>query len=149
MRRVIFGCALLLLALSVPMQAAGTVTVTSLDFVGAPSGTRYTKYTVAWTSTAGGAVSGNAFTVKAGRLISARFHPGTTTPSDLYDVTLVETGGVADLLLGVGADCTNAADVLKQWEPAPFLDGSRTLDVVVANAGNAKTGTVILLVQTN
>lgn len=136
------------LVLWAPAGAVGTLTVTSRVY-GAQANSRFIEYTAAWTSTAGGAVSANAFAIRAGRLVSIRFTPGTggTQPTDLYDVTLVETNGVADLTAGQGANLSNAAAVVVQWDPLLFQDGSRTVDVVVANAGASKTGTVVILVQ--
>lgn len=141
---LILLCALL--ALSRPLGAAGTVTVTSADVDSGNRAHVYRQYTVAWTSTSGGAVSGNPFSVAAGRLTSIRFIPGASTPTNLYDVTLTD-GQVVDLLVGQGADCLSASSVLKVWDPPLFQDGTRTLDVVVANAGDTKTGTVVILVE--
>ena len=141
------GTCLLAIALAMAspsssLMAAGTVTVTSA--VVAPG---VTKYTIAWTSTAGGAVSGNAFVVKPGRLLEIKFVPNTsaTQPTDLYDVTLVDTDNV-DVLNGRGVDRSNATSSILLWDPPMFRDGLQNLDLVVANAGNAKTGTVILYV---
>lgn len=132
----------LVLGLQLPAQAVGTVTVT-------PNFDRWpiVSYTVAWTATAGGAVSGNAFHVTPGRLLLIRFDPGTPQPTADYDVTLVESGGVADLTAGGGTDLSNAADEVWQWDPPLWQDGTRALDVVVANAGNATAGTVTILVE--
>lgn len=146
MKRILLALITLLL-LTRPAFAAGSVVVTTSEF---DTGNRthiYEKYSVAWTSTAGGAVSGNAFTIVAGAIVSVRFIPGGTTPSDLYDVTLAETSGNSDLLLGQGADRSNANSSILAFDPPFVQDGSRTIDVVVANAGNAKTGTVVILVQ--
>ena len=132
------------------LQAVGTVVVTTADVGGG-----ITKITVAWTSTAGGAVSANAFAVPRGELLQVTFVPGTggTVPTDLYDVTIVDLNAV-DVATGNGTDCSstvtrvrvpltgNAAALTHRI----FLDGSSTLDVVVAAAGASKTGTVILLI---
>lgn len=134
-------CSLWLLAALV--EAAGTVTVTP-----ASTGIRNTRrYTVAWTSTSGGAVSANTFTLPQGALISVKFVPGTggSQPTDLYDVTLVDTDGL-DYLGGLGANLSNAASSLKQWDPWLIYTG-QTLDLVVANAGDTKSGTVEILME--
>ncbi len=121
---------------------AGTLTVTR-------SSVRYgvTKYALAWTSTAGGAVSGNAFAVVAGELMMVKFVPGSggTQPTDLYDVTLVDTDSV-DVIGGVGANLRNTVSSFATplFSGPYFHDASQNLDLVVANAGNAKTGTVYL-----
>jgi len=129
---------------------AGTLTVTTDTIGGAPGTLKFTRYTCAWVATAGGAVSGNAFAIVPGAIVSMRFTPGSggDQPTNLYDVTIPETGGLADLSEGGGTDCVNTGDVLKKLNPPTWQDGSRTIDVVVANAGNAKKGTVTILVQT-
>jgi hypothetical protein len=138
--------AMLMLVASVGLSAVGTVVVTQADV--SSQNLKFRRYTIAWTSDAAGAVSGNAFEVRAGRLASVRFVPGSggVQPTDLYDVTLIDTNSI-DHLSGVGANLSNATSSLQQWDPQIFQDGSRTFDLVVANAGNAKSGTVVLLVQ--
>lgn len=133
----------LVLAMTESLSAAGSVTLTSR------ARRSFVSYTIAWTSDSSGAVSSHPVTVPQGSLLSIRFIPGSggTQPTDLYDVTLVETLGVTDLLDGQGANLSNSASTVKQWSPPLFQDGTRTLDLVVANAGNAKTGTVVILVQ--
>ena len=138
-------CLLALCLYTALLQAAGTVTVTT-----APVAGNIVRYSVAWTSTAGGVVSGNGFAVVAGSLISIRFVPGATTPTDLYDVTLVDSDGTvtsADLLSGVGANQSATTSGVFYFDPPKFTDGTRTLDVVVANAGASKTGSVVILVR--
>lgn len=136
---------ILALLAAAPAHAAGSATVTSVDVrIGDHV---YRRYTIAWTSTAGGAVSGNAFAVAAGPLMSIRFTPGGTTPTDLYDVTLAETAGATDLTGGQGANQSATVSGVYTFDPPLLLDGSRTLDVVIANAGASKTGTVVILVQ--
>ena len=151
MRRLKLSALALLVALSVsPMQAAGTVVVTTKAFGSTTGVGKFIQYTVAWTATAGGAVSGNAFAIQAGKLVSIRFIPGTVTPTALYDVTMVDIGGTVssgDLLSGAGADLSATTSTIKTFDPPIFEDGTRTIDVIVANAGTSTTGTVVLLVQ--
>lgn len=134
------------LCATLPLTAAGTVVVTSRSDLGNAA-----RYELAWTSTAGGAVSGNALTV-AGRLMQVKFVPntGATQPTDLYDVTLVDQDS-ADMLtvdgVAYGANLSNATPKVLLFNPPVVLETGGTLDLVVANAGNAKTGTVILWVQ--
>jgi hypothetical protein len=146
-RRLIFAVLLALIAFTQTTFAVGTATVTTTP-AGADAGPgRFTKYSIAWTSTAGGAVSGNSFSIRAGHLKSVRFIPGSggTQPSDLYDVTLTDSDGV-DLLFGEGANLSNATATVNVWDPELYQDGSRTVDLVVANAGASKTGTVEIIV---
>jgi hypothetical protein len=127
------------------VSATGTLVATKADVGGG-----VTRVTLAWTSTSGGAVSGNAVAVPWGELLQVKFVPNlsTTQPSDQYDVTLVDTASV-DYLAGLGANLSNATASIVVPRASTsaarfFLDGSATLDLVVANAGSAKTGTVIL-----
>lgn len=68
-----------------------------------------TRYTIAWTCSAGGAVSGDSFNVKTGELVEARFTPGAggVQPTDLYDLTMTDADGT-DVLAGTGANLSNA-----------------------------------------
>lgn len=158
MRRLLLAWCAALLALSVPLGAAGTVTVTKTapgcdaaidvdQLTNLTCSGGIVKYTIAWTSTAGGAVSGNSFAVRRGYLVGVKFVPasGGTQPSDLYDVTLVDTDGI-DLLDGTGANVSNVASGRLSFDPALVHDATQSLDLVVANAGAAKQGTVILWV---
>jgi hypothetical protein len=127
---------------------AGTVTTTTTQ------GGGVTKYSIAWVCTAGGAVSGNLFDVVRGELLQVKFVPdgGGTQPSDLYDVTLVDTNAI-DVIAGVGANLSNATSTLKVPSFGTttlyryYHDGTQQLDLVVANAGAAKGGTVVLWVR--
>lgn len=104
------------------------------------------KYTLSWTSDASGSVSGNSLTIASGRIVQAQFVPGTggTVPTALYDVTLVDTNSV-DLLQAGGADLSATVSKVSVFYPPAYADAALTL--VVANAGNAKTGTVTVWVQ--
>ncbi len=128
------------------MAAVGTVVVTSQRI--RDSGSAYQRYTAVWTSDASGNVSGNPFAVLPGRIESIRTKPngGGTAPTTLYDVTLVDTDGV-DVLAGAGANLSATVTALALLSPAYWQDGSRTLDLTVANAGNAKGGVLEILVR--
>lgn len=104
-----------------------------------------TKYTLAWTSSAGGAVSGNPFAVH-GTLAQVRVVPntGATQPSDQYDMTLVDANSI-DVLDGEGANLSNSTGDIFLCDPLIFVDTS--LDLVIAAAGSAKTGTVEVWVR--
>lgn len=149
MRRLLLALVGLLALITAPVFAVGTVVVTTLEIGGG-----VTKYTVDWTSDASGAVSSNAFNVKRGELLQVKFVPdgGGTQPTDLYDVTLVDSNSV-DVLAGGGANLSNAASTIKVPSFGAttlyryYHDGTSTLDLVVANAGNAKGGLLILWVR--
>jgi hypothetical protein len=135
---VVIAC----VATTAPLKAVGTLTVTTADVGGG-----VTLYTLAWTSTAGGGVSGNAFSVRRGRILQVKFMPNTagTQPTDLYDITLVDEESI-DLLNGQAANLSNATGLYLQFNPPLWHDETQDLDLVVANAGAAKTGTVYLWV---
>lgn len=118
---------------------AGSIVVTASDL-----GRGVTKYAVAWTSDASGVVSANSFDMKSGRLLQSKFAPGTPAPTDLYDVTLLDASG-ADVLIGVGADrSATVANFSAPTNPVVIEGGAFT--PVLANAGNAKQGTLTLYV---
>jgi hypothetical protein len=150
---------ILLGAAFVPLQAAGSVVVTDKEVsagLSASGGFIFRQYTVAWTSDAADGsvaanVSGNGFAIRSGYLESIRFIPGSTAPTNLYDVTLTDSDGTiasGDLLSGTGADRSSTLSSVLTFDPPIFMDGTRTLAVVVANAGNSKTGRVVILVRT-
>lgn len=113
------------------------------------------KLSLAWTSDASGAVSGTDSSVVSGEILRVTFVPGAgaVQPTDLYDLTLLDEDGV-DVLQGLGANLSNA----NTTSVAPLLgDGTAAdsvhvavdgpLSLVVAAAGNAKSGTLILYLR--
>jgi len=131
---------------------AGSITVTTSEVAG---GAGVREYSIAWTSDASGAVSGNTVAVAAGTIIAVEFVPGAggVQPSDLYDVTFTDAEGVNMFDDGagtsVGANLSNSAASHK----VPFVGGGSvtyvrqwlhggTYTPVVAAAGNAKQGTI-------
>ena len=132
------------------MAVAGSITTTTSDLGGG-----YTKYSIAWVCSAGGVVSENAVAVKRGHIHQAKFIPdgGGTQPTDLYDLTLVDaiSGGV-DHLTGIGANLSNATrkigvpqvgDGTTAYQRV-FHEGG-DLYPTIAAAGNAKGGTIVLV----
>lgn len=140
-------------AVALHAAAVGSDTVTTLDVGGG-----VTKYTLAWTSSAGGAVSGNPFSLKRGELLQVKFVPGAggTQPTNLYTATLIDTDSV-DVLAGagVGSGLSNSVSTISipQFGTGSasaqryFHDATEVVDLVIASAGNAKTGTVMLWVR--
>ena len=133
------------------MAVAGSITVTTSDI-----GSGYTKYSAAWLSSAGGAVSEVAVAVKRGHIHQVKFIPdaGGTQPTDAYDMTLVDaiSGGV-DFLTGIGANLSNAnrkigvpqvGDGTTAYQRV-FHEGG-DLYPTIAAAGNAKGGTLVLVI---
>src|SRR5688572_18993124 len=88
---------------------AGTVTPTF-----STQDSMITKIAVAWVSSAGGAVSGNASTIAVpkGRLLQVQIVPdaGGTQPSDLYDLTLIDTNSIDLLNDGTTAHGSNLSN---------------------------------------
>jgi hypothetical protein len=136
--------ALIVLWLQLTPQAIGTVTVTTLNL----PDIKTTRYSLAWVSDGAGAVSANPQTFRPGSLIQIKFIPdgGGTQPTTLYDVTMVDASGL-DWLGGTGANLSNTVSAQTRVAAPMIYDGSFTLDLVVANAGAAKGGTVILWFQ--
>lgn len=128
------------------MAVAGSITVTT-----SKASATAVKYSIAWVSSAGGAVTENAVSLKAGNIVQVVFTPdgGGTAPTDLYDVTLVIANGTTDLLGGAGANLSGTlinfvgADIanLPVWVPAGNYWPT------VANGGNAKGGTMDIYVD--
>jgi hypothetical protein len=104
-RLVLFVLALLLSVAPLQAVAVGTATVTTANV--RDGSTRYVRYRIAWLCNASGAVSGNPFSVSAGRIVSVRFTPNLagTQPTDQYDVTVLDTDSV-DVIFGAGATAT-------------------------------------------
>jgi hypothetical protein len=137
---LVVGLALLLV--SAPVLAVGTATVSTTTVLG-----NVDRHTITWVSSAAGAVSGNAFAVR-GYLVQVRFVPDSaaTQPTDLYDATLVDDHGI-DVLNSAGSNLSNSTSLLVVLDPPVLLDGSHTLDLVIAAAGNAKGGVVTAWVR--
>lgn len=148
MRKLLFFAvaATLALALAAPASAAGSITVTSTSV-----GSDEVQYSLAWTSDAAGAVSGTQLNIRRGRLLHIEFVPSTggSQPTDLYDAQLQDRFDVDLLNNGTtaqGGNLSNATAKIIQWNPPLYYDGLGSLELVISNAGNAKTGTVYLTV---
>ena len=120
------------------MAVAGSIVVTT---------TRdrpLTKYSIAWTSSAGGAVTENAVALRGGQIVQVVCTPGATTPSDDYDVTLTQASGEDDLLGGGGANCSNSLTKIVGLDLAnlPVWVPSGDYWPTVTNAGAGKTGAI-------
>lgn len=122
---------------------AGTATWTTTDDTRAVK-----KYSVALTSTAGGAVSGNANSVIGGYAVLAKVMPNLAgdQPTDLFDLTIVDAESV-DILGARGGDCSNATGEYFTFDPPLYIPLNSTLDIVLANAGNAKKARVDIYIR--
>jgi hypothetical protein len=124
---------------------AGTVTTTRIPIV-SQSGVYTEKVQIDWTSDASG--DADATVNLHGFLIKVITDPSATAPTDNYDITLMADGidQAASLLLD--RDTTNTEMVYPVVTGACtpiFLAGNHTF--TVANAGNAKLGTVYLYLR--
>lgn len=142
MTRRILACfvAFLFLLLAGQVEAAGTVTGSCTN-----AGGGVQKCTYTWTSDGSGAVSGNAAIVSPGSFIrQVALVPGTAAlqPDDNYDLTLLNSRSV-DVLDGLGADLSNAA-AAEVFDLGLFVETNATLQLVVANAGAANSGTIVI-----
>jgi hypothetical protein len=137
---------------------AGTVTPTASAV---PHSGGVSKMSLAWTCDASGNVSGNSLTMEAGSLVVVEFVPGAggVQPTDLYDVDFLDAGGASMFDDGtgtsIGANLSNSvalhrvpmmygknstAATVRAWLQGP--SGGNPYQLTVANAGNAKSGTV-------
>lgn len=133
----------------------GTVSFTDQNFTDKAS-RPVRKFSINWTSDASGDVSGTQTAYLSGVIARVAFVPGSggSAPTNLYDVTLLDESGL-DVLAGQGANLTTSASAVVPG--VPLKDGTTTsvhpchiddkLELRVANAGNAKSGTVILYLR--
>jgi hypothetical protein len=120
-------------------------------------GNGLTKYSIAWTASAGGAVSGASFQMMTGRIYQVKFVPGNggTAPSNDYGATLLDADGV-DLLAGKGTSLSSSAasvvaPVVSSVAPEIINDGSigspaGSVTPTISAAGNAGQGRIDLIV---
>lgn len=133
---------------------AGTLSVTSSQVAG---GGNVFKHSVAWTSDASGNVNTTTFTMGSGSIVVVEFIPGSggTQPTDLYDVDLLDANGTSMFNDGTGASIgANLSNTVASHKAALIVGTNSTptyvrtwlhggdYQLTVANAGNAKTGTV-------
>jgi len=108
------------------------------------------KYSIAWLSDASGDVSANSFNVKQGELLQVRTTPSVAAaPTDNYDV-VINDANTYDILGGLGAnrDTANTEMIVPVVSTTfPLILEAGALTPVVSNAGNAKQGTIVLLVR--
>ena len=98
-----------------------------------------------WVSDASGDVSGTASSKRYdGALLMLATVPSATAPTTLYDLTVLDGNGL-DVLAGTGAD--RSATVTEYVVASLGAVAESTLTVTVANAGNAKGGTVYLWIR--
>ena len=134
---------------------AGSIVVTTEDL-----GSKITKYSVAWTSDAAGAVSGNTFDLKMGSLVAVEFTPGSggSQPTALYDADMLDESGTSMFDDGSGNSIgTNLSNTVSTHHvPLVGLVGvtiyrrwhhGGTAEPTIAAAGDTKTGTINIYVM--
>jgi hypothetical protein len=128
-----------------------------VDGAGIPS--RYRKVLIDWTSdNATGAVSASSRKI-CGRLVKAVTDPGSAAPTANYDIALTDDEGV-DLLAACQstladrhtANTEQVYFLVKDAAGTPLAQSLHplvcdTITVSVTNAGNSKTGQIILYIE--
>lgn len=113
-----------------------------------------------WTSDDSAGTASGTTTVKViGKLIKAVTDPGSAAPTDNYDITISDDEGV-DVLAACQSTLANRHTTTTQQAYFLLLDAAGTplaqsvhpvvcgpLTLAVANAGNSKTGQIILYVE--
>lgn len=133
-----------LLAGTVPAEAAaGSVVVTTTV-----QNSAITMYKIVWTSSSGGAVSGNTLGISNGEVFQVQTVPSTSAaPTDLYDMQLNDSLGTVNVLGTAGDNLSTSTSKIVQLVPAIYLDKSATFDLVISNAGDTKSGTIYVWVR--
>ena len=119
---------------------AGTVTVTE-ETLGS-----LIKIKWAWTTDASGDADGSTTGVYTGKVIALVTDPGSTAPTDNWDLVINDDESI-DVLAGAGAnrDTANTEQVTNEASLGVVVRS--TLNGVVSNGGNAKEGVVYLYIR--
>lgn len=115
---------------------AGTTTVTRNSSNGVE------KITFSWTSDGSGDADDATIHV-SGEIARVVTNPGAAAPTDNWDAVLNDADGV-DVLAGALANRDTANTEQSFTDPVVAVNGD--LNLVVSNAGDTKTGTVVLYV---
>lgn len=118
------------------------------------------KYEVVWTSDSAGVVSGNTFDMVVGTIIAVEFVPGTggSAPTTLYDVDMLDAENVTMFDDGAGTSVGSNLSATEASHKVPLVGTTGVtiyrrwhhggaVQPIVANAGNAKSGTVNIFVS--
>jgi hypothetical protein len=122
---------------------AGSISVAKTDIGGS-----LTRYSVAWTADATGAVSANSFDIRRGRVWSVKFVQGTPTPTTGYAIKLLDPDS-ADLLGGAGATVNSAVNSYAAAAVGSFMqfvEGYSAVTPTVSGAGANAQGSLTLVV---
>ena len=143
MRRILLAVVIVALALVAPVSAAGTVTQTHYTI----GNIRKIVFTCT-ADASDGSFPSTALTAKIeGRLIALETDPGSTAPTDNYDIAITNGAG-ADVLQGLGAnrDTANtetAQIVVSGTSLRPTVDESETLTLAITN-NSVNSATIVI-----
>ena len=128
-------------------MATGTVTITEQVH------TSMKKVKFAWTATTGGSAGDTTTNLYSGLLYRTIIVPGSSNsaPSSNYDVVVNDADGY-DVLNGAGANSSTASNDYFGGSTggdsqSPISAVSSKLTLAVTNAGDAKSGTVVLYIR--
>ncbi len=145
MRRLLWLAALLVLALTVPVGAVGTITQAHYTI----GNIRKVVFTCT-ADAANGSFPSTAISIPIeGRLLAIETNPGSTAPTDNYDIAITDAEGL-DVLQGAGqnrdtANTEMAAIVFASTSVHPAVDESDTLTLAITNnAVNSATITIVV-----
>lgn len=109
-----------------------------------PSSSPLERFEFAWTSDSNGDVNDTAFGHQ-GYLERVTFVPSSTAqPSDLYDLSLLDSDGV-DILDGAGSNLSNS--VSSSFVSDPPMPVLGAIYPTISNAGDTKSGTLVLCIR--
>ena len=97
------------------------------------------------TSSSTGAADATTNEAYQGKVVLAEIIPGSTAPSAAWDVAVTD-GDSVDVLLGYGTDMSATATTIIKEDYLGACAGD-LLTLAVTNAGNSKTGKVILYIR--
>lgn len=108
----------------------------------------YWKMSFEWTTDAAGDADYTTGTIAAGKVVALVHAPGTggAQPTDLYDVTLLDSDGV-DVLNAHGENVSNAAPTMYVEADQMGIVVADTLTLNVVNGGNAKSGKTVVYLK--
>lgn len=112
------------------------------------------KVTLSWTTHTDGSATKTTDPL-TGTIVGITYNPGSTTPSDNYDMTLSDEDGF-DVLSGQGANLDQSTTT-RIVPGVPFKDGTTTslapvavhgtLALSITNAGDTKNGTLVIYLR--
>jgi len=147
---------LLVLALTMPAWAAGTVTITSSNIT--IHGNIWRKIiTLSWIADAADAtvpsttITATTYGIGGWYLYSAETNPGSVAPTDNYDIVLNNADGLdiaGGLLANRDATATEIVSIGTSAHGYPLVRGDLTF-VLSNNAVKSATGTLILIFVAN